>query len=210
MEMDLFGFYQEHFYVRDERLLSCLVENSKVRLVPKNEVFQRMGQVNPNLDIMVHGLVRGFFPDCTGKDITDCFEFSPGIPLMTSFELNEVSVISMEALRETVMVSMPLARLMPFLDHPAVMRFYVQFLSRARRRHWESKMILSQYSAKDRYRWFLGKYPGVIDMVNHHYVASFLGMTPVTLSRIRSAERQMDGVAPEERAPGMQLSCRCP
>lgn len=46
---------------------------------------------------------------------------------MTSFELNEVSVISMEALRETVMVSMPLARLMPFLDHPAVMRFYVQF-----------------------------------------------------------------------------------
>ena len=159
MEMDLFGFYQEHFYVRDERLLSCLVENSKVRLVPKNEVFQRMGQVNPNLDIMVHGLVRGFFPDCTGKDITDCFEFSPGIPLMTSFELNEVSVISMEALRETVMVSMPLARLMPFLDHPAVMRFYVQFLSRALRRHWESKMILSQYSAKDRYRWFLGKYP---------------------------------------------------
>ena len=93
MEMDLSGFYQEHFYVRDERLLSCLVENSKVRLVPKNEVFQRMGQVNPNLDIMVHGLVRGFFPDCTGKDITDCFEFSPGIPLMTSFELNEVSVI---------------------------------------------------------------------------------------------------------------------
>lgn len=90
------------------------------------------------------------------------------------------------------------------------MRFYVQFLSRALRRHWESKMILSQYSAKDRYRWFLGKYPGVIDMVNHHYVASFLGMTPVTLSRIRSAERQMDGVAPEEHAPGMQLSCRCP
>ena len=110
MEMDLFGFYQEHFYVRDERLLSCLVENSKVRLVPENEVFQRMGQVNPNLDIMVHGLVRGFFPDCTGKDITDCFEFSPGIPLMTSFELNEVSVISMEALRETVMVSMPFGR----------------------------------------------------------------------------------------------------
>ena len=128
------------------------------------------------MDIMVHGLVRGFFPDCTGKDITDCFEFSPGIPLMTSFELNEVSVISMEALRETVMVSMPLARLMPFLDHPAVMRFYVQFLSRAAPPLGEQDDPFPIF-CKGPVPWFLGKYPGVIDMVNHHYVASFLGMT---------------------------------
>ena len=78
MEMDLFGFYQEHFYVRDERLLSCLVENSKVRLVPKNEVFQRMWQVNPNLDIMVHGLVRGFFLIAPEKTSQTALSFPRG------------------------------------------------------------------------------------------------------------------------------------
>ena len=129
---------------------------------------------------------------------------------MTSFGLNEVSVISMEALRETVMVSMPLARLMPFLDHPAVMRFYVQFLSRALRRHWERQDDPFPIFCKGPVPVVSEEVSRVIDMVNHHYVASFLGMTPVTLSRIRSAERQMDGVAPEEHAPGMQLSCRCP
>lgn len=190
MEFDLPGFYREYFQLSDEGLISYLVQNSKVRVIPKNEVFQRVGSVNTNLDILVQGLVRGFFHDRTGREITDCFEFMPGIPLMTSFELNETSVISMETLRDTTVVSVPLVRFSPLFSERIVMSFYVRFLSRSLRRHWESKMILSQFSAKERYHWFLETYPGVIDKVNHHYVASFLGMTPVTLSRVRSAERR--------------------
>ena len=32
---------------------------------------------------------------------------------------------------------------------------------------------------------FKKKYPGVIDQISHKYVASFLDMNPVTLSRLR-------------------------
>ncbi|MEQ2617002.1 hypothetical protein AAAT94_07475 [Intestinimonas aquisgranensis] len=41
----------------------------------------------------------------------------------------------------------------------------------------------------ERYQWFLEAYPGLIDQVTHRYVASFLEMSPVTLSRLRSALR---------------------
>lgn len=45
-------------------------------------------------------------------------------------------------------------------------------------------------SASERYRWFLSNYPGLIDRVPHRHIASFLNMTPVTLSRLRRAERE--------------------
>ena len=45
--------------------------------------------------------------------------------------------------------------------------------------------MMYQYNAQERYEWFLKKYPGVIDLISHKYIASFLGMNPVTLSRLR-------------------------
>lgn len=36
----------------------------------------------------------------------------------------------------------------------------------------------------------LKNYPGLIERVNHRYIASFLGMTPVSLSRIRRIVRE--------------------
>lgn len=47
-----------------------------------------------------------------------------------------------------------------------------------------------------RYLWFLEEYPGMIDRVQHYILASFLGMSPVTLSRTRTkvaAERDVAG-----------------
>ena len=34
-------------------------------------------------------------------------------------------------------------------------------------------------------KWFLEHYPGVIDKISHELIASFLHMSPVTLSRVR-------------------------
>lgn len=51
------------------------------------------------------------------------------------------------------------------------------------------KVVLYQQSAAERYQWFLNAYPGLIDQVKHKHIASFLGMSPVTLSRLRSVNR---------------------
>lgn len=40
-------------------------------------------------------------------------------------------------------------------------------------------------SATDRYNSFLEVYPGLINQIPHHYVASWLGITPESLSRVR-------------------------
>ena len=59
--------------------------------------------------------------------------------------------------------------------------------------HWEIRRLLSQKRGRDRYLWFLDRYRDIVDKVPNRYVASLLGMTPVSLSRLRS-ELKSEGV----------------
>ena len=54
-------------------------------------------------------------------------------------------------------------------------------LSQKADREW----CLAALGGADRLRWFRETYPGFAGMFNHGLIASFLGITPVTLSRLR-------------------------
>lgn len=63
---------------------------------------------------------------------------------------------------------------------------YLQIMVMCLKYHWETKKMLYLRTAKERYEWFMKEYPGLIDKVNHAKIASFLNITPVTLSRVRN------------------------
>ena len=70
------------------------------------------------------------------------------------------------------------------------MELYNRMLGAALDVQWKLKRVLSSCTAVQRYQWFLEEYSGLIDRVSNKYIASFLGMTPVTLSRLRRALRE--------------------
>ncbi len=187
MGIDMVSFLGDVLQTRDKQLVRWIAERSEVRWFGKKELIHKIGETSPSIDLLVSGLVRGFFQDHGGKEITDCFECTPGAPLVSSFELGRPSTINLEALEETVAVSFPLQDFLPLVHNPAITDVYLRFLSRSLQRHWEAKLMVAQYPAAERYAWFTRSYPGLIDRVSHRYVASFLGITPVTLSRVRAA-----------------------
>ena len=76
------------------------------------------------------------------------------------------------------------------LEDGDLLRFYAALHRENARDLWKRNSILITMSAAERYEWFLSNFPGLIDRVQHRSIASFLNMTPVSISRIRRARKE--------------------
>ena len=154
------------------------------------------GEVQTELPVLLSGIFRGFVISEEGHEVTDCFAFRPGDFVMGCGGLREVSQVSFEAMCDSEVLLIPLDPLVGALNTSwDLMALYNHALQEALKRHWELKILLLQCPAMERYQWFLKKYPGLIDEVSNKHIASFLGMTPVTLSRLRQRVRELTGSA---------------
>lgn len=191
--LDIQSFYTDILHLSDSTLIQNLTEHSKPWLVKKGEIIQNIGDFNTYIYFLKEGLVRGFFSDLQGHEITDCFGFVPGTPIVCCLDLDSPTPICIQALETSALVSVPFDFLLPLLESNIdLMSLYNRLLRFSLKMHWENKVMLAQYDSSERYVWFLQKFPGMIDRISHKYIASLLGITPVQLSRIRRAIREQE------------------
>lgn len=67
-------------------------------------------------------------------------------------------------------------------------------------RRADREWALAALPGSDRLQQFRQSYPGLEDQILHHYIASYLGMTAVTLSRLRSQPSAEE--VPNTKHPG--------
>ena len=189
--MGIQNFYTETLKISDTQLVQTLTENSQSKFIKKGDMLQHVGSISTELYFLMKGLLRGFLLDAKGREVTDCFVYVHGTPVVSSIDLGEPSLICIETLEDSELISIPLSVVLPLIwSNLEVVALYNRLLSNSLKMHWENKTALVQYTAAERYQWFLENYPGLIERVNHRYIASFLGMTPVSLSRIRRIVRE--------------------
>lgn len=188
--MQLKSFFTEEVGIEDE-LADCLAEISEVRTIRRGEYLVRAGEPQQTANLLVSGVLRGCLVDSSGRETTDCFYYRAGAPLLAGARLTDPSLTSVEALQDSLVVSAESSVFLDLLERsiPAN-QLHARLLADSWQENWDVKMVLTQMKARERYLWFLETYPGLIDKVPNKYVASFLGMTPVTLSRLRGALRE--------------------
>ena len=184
--MELQNFYVETLKISNTRLVQTLTENSYIKFIKKGDMLQHIGSISTELYFLLKGLLRGFLLDAKGKEVTDCFIYTHGAPVVSSVDLGTPSLVYIEALEDSKLISIPFSVVLPLIENSLELTtLYNRLLSNSLKMHWENKTALVQYAAAERYQWFLENYPGLIERVNHRYIASFLGITPVSLSRVR-------------------------
>ena len=184
--MQLTDFYRDVLHLSEALLIEQAVNASEVRQLKAGECLIRQGEVPSHICFLMCGVIRGFVIDVNGKDITDCIAFRRGDAAMPDNDFTQPASITIEALTDGKVVCITADEVVRLLkEYPSLEELYRKLLFISSSRHRDLKMAAYQYTAIQRYQWFLTEYPGLIDKISHKHIASLLNMTPVTLSKIR-------------------------
>ena len=144
----------------------------------KNEKILSEGEVCENIYWIVRGLVRQFYFKNTENSIVMCIE---------SLFREQPTHLQIMAIEPTILYCLPKAK----LEAVAMKSVNIQILYR---KILEESLILSQIhadmlrfeSAIDRYQKLVKRSPQLVLRAPLVYIASYLQMTPETLSRVRT------------------------
>lgn len=155
--------------------------------IPPKTILLEEGKIADKLYLIRKGCLRLFFYN-EGKDITFQFFFEgdfvasfdslykrkPSLFSLESIEPTEVSVIKRDVFYNLIEKTPSLRHV---YEEKLIDRFRVY-----------QQLFLSQIknTPQQRYEELLKEYPNIIQRVPQHYIASYLGITPVSLSRIRN------------------------
>ena len=126
------------------------------------------------IDLEGHEVNEGFYDE--GKLLGPISSFTNGTPCQYYIQTLEPATL--------VVANYPQFHAYAY-DRPELLRFEITFMqslfiSNAKR---DAKRLLS--NGEQRYRWFCREYPHFLERIPQYHIASFLGMTPVSLSRLR-------------------------
>lgn len=156
------------------------------RSYKKNELAHEEGKVCDHLFFIEKGIARTFyFKD--GKDITAHFATENGsITAIDSFIQRKRSKYSLEVLEDTEMLLLSYPRLQELLDQkPQYEKFVRLFLEQIYVDLAQRIENLLFYTAKERYELLIEAFPDLLQRVNLGHIASYIGISQETLSRIR-------------------------
>ena len=154
----------------------------------KGEIILREGEVCKNIYWVAKGLVRQFYYK-NEKELTEYMATEDNIVMsIESLFKEQPSSQQIVALEPTVLFALPKKE----LEHEAVRNVNIQMLYR---KILEESLIISQVhadmlrfeSAQERYAKLVKRSPQLVLRAPLVYIASYLQMTPETLSRVRTS-----------------------
>jgi CRP-like cAMP-binding protein len=155
--------------------------------VPARHRLLDLGEVSQEVFFINRGAMRFYYVTEEGKDVTG-FIFLENMfaGAHTSFFFQQPSDQVIETLEECELVVLRYASLMELQDLLPKMHIFQKKLF-AERLGFAQKVLASFVLNKpeDRYRAMLARRPELLQRVPQNILSSYLGITPVSLSRIR-------------------------
>lgn len=147
----------------------------------------RAGRICRKVYFIEKGALRFYYIDKEGKDITHFFLFENDfITELESFLLKKESDYSIEVLEDSVLYSMEFEAYQKLSSaFPEIDKLWSVVLTKGVIDLGEKIKDLQFRDAKTRYKNLLEKHPNILQRVSLGHIASYLGITQQSLSRIR-------------------------
>jgi len=150
-------------------------------------VLLHEGEIANNIYFIKKGCLREWFNN-DGKDITFQFFFE-GQPVASidSFMNNKPSLFTIESIKPSIIISIAKDDFTElFITYPEFKDRFHDFIFQRFRNYGQLFLSRIKDTPQERYEDLIKNHSEIIKRVPQHYIASYLGITPISLSRIRN------------------------
>ena len=186
MHQQLFDLISPKFKLSETDRVLCK-EYFEPILFPKNRIIEEEGNIPHYLYYVISGFMRLFHYNDSGDELTTHINCPPGF--ITSYN-NFVNQTKADENVECITDCQLLRINKPNLDmltskSTALKDFSISVFQQSIAYNENRSKELATLTAEQRYKKLIENYPGILHNVPIQYIASFLGMKPESLSRIR-------------------------
>ena len=176
------------YYPISKETANALVKHTQKRELEAGEIIEKENCLVKSEMVILEGTVRSFIHDSEGNEITTNF-FQKGKAITPTLmrTLDDTAFYSLQAITDTILLEFDKAGMFQDMDHFKDLEMFgyrVMMVDASHRA--EKEVVMLKCSGKEKLEWFRKNYPNFENEIPHYYIASFLGMTPTSLSRLRS------------------------
>lgn len=168
--------------------VSNLLNNSRVLHCKSGEILFSAGDTLEDLYFVFSGLVRYYYVTPDGKEFNKNFVSSGGVATsLSAFLEARPAPFFIEALEPTILIAAPINFVRDLVardnDWERLVSRFVRTLALQKEQR-EASFLMN--TAEQRYEMFLQDYREIAGRLPQYHIASYVGITPVALSRIRA------------------------
>lgn len=191
-DLDLFFFTLEKFAGRpcpdkEKAIWSRIL---KQKNIAKKESLIHVGEIPTEFYFIVRGLTRQYYIDASGNEVTRGFAAEHEFVCTEVLIQGNSSLFNIEALEDCRMLVFRLAELDELRDSDFMKDVYIGALEKNVKKRLIRDSVFLMNDARGRYEKFVEGDPELVERLKKSDIASYLGMTAESLSRIRRAIKE--------------------
>ncbi len=157
------------------------------REIAAKTILLEEGKIANNVFFIKKGCLRMWF-NKDGKDITVQFFFEgQAVASIVSFMNNQPSLYYLESIEPSTIISLSKDNFVKLgTTYPEFKNKLRDFVFQRFRNYAQLFLSRIKDSPRERYEDLIKSHPEIVKRVPQHYIASYLGITPISLSRIRN------------------------
>lgn len=170
-----------------ETSISRICTMLNYRVIPQGAYLTKRNLFNRKEYFIINGICRSHLLNPVAENITINFFKGPGVltPHIIRTK-NDISILNFQAVTEMLIAEIPARDFLNLMIENLEIRFFANsVLQNELIQKVEKEISLATLSAKERLLKFRETFTGLENEVPHTMIASYLGITNVTLSRIR-------------------------
>lgn len=179
----------------DARTMDLIAAHTGEATLPPKHFMLREGSKCDMIYFVMSGTARSYYTDFSGKTITWVFHFNNESSITRNlfaldyraFLTSRPSVVTIETLSEVKAVTISRTQQNFLLENCPVYESWMRKLNEvAYLNMFDRAFTLLTMTAADRYQKLLKEESHLLQMFSNYYIASYIGIAPQSLSRIRS------------------------